>query len=208
MAVLDASGRAVAVVSAATGERDLDRRRPERRRRPSLRIVHLSRPRRGRDRDRRPSAGFDDAAPDTIDLDELRGAADAPRRARPTRAAADHRRSPTASSWIPVAHELRRDGRARPPPTQGVRAARDAGRPSGPGLHPPPAARSGLGHRPRRRPADGRRPRPLAALQDRAAIPSARSTSITVRGVGYRLDPEADRTVNATRLTPSNNTDR
>ena len=125
--------------------------------------------------------GFDESLPGSIDPDELRGRL----------ALLDQRARPRATDPIPVGRRPRAGpGRPRaaprrahrPPATQGVRPARDAGGPSGPGLHPPAAAGPGLGLGARRRSADGRRPRPLAAREDRARAGATRSTSSLCAG--------------------------
>ena len=93
---------------------------------------------------------------------------------------------------------------------QGVRAARVHRPASGPGLHPRPAAGARLGIRLRGRDADGRRPRPLAALAPRGGsgepavpahrarrglrVPEARRDRLTVRRCGHeQQDPRPAR---------------
>ena len=78
----------------------------------------------------------------------------------------------------------------RPAQAQGVRAARLPRPPPRPGLHPRPAARARLGLRLRRRDADGRCPRPLAAGADRGRSGNPR---VPAHGPRHRATSSAAR---------------
>ena len=147
----------------------------ERRRRSGMRAIHLAPPDAVAERLAALAAGFDDALATTTDSAELAGRLtwlETKARARPgspivladRRRARDRPRGARAASPRP----------GRPPAAQGVRPAGAPRGASGPRLHAPRAAAPGLGADPHRRPADRRRPRPLAALEDRAAARSPR----------------------------------
>ena len=83
-------------------------------------------------------------------------------------------------------HPVTRDGHADRADPAGVRPAGGAGPQAVAGVHPRGAARAGVGLPARRRHPAGQRPRPAAALQDRAATRSSPEIVVTVRGVGYK----------------------
>ena len=150
----------------------------ERRRRAGMRAVHLAPPDAVDARLAALAAGFDDALTTAMPAPELVGRLswldakartearyrDPPPRRRRARAGRRRSRAPA---------RVRRG----PPASQGVRPARAAGGPPGPRLQPPGAAGPGLGTGPQWRHADGRRPRALAPLEDRAGAEPTPSTS-------------------------------
>ena len=83
------------------------------------------------------------------------------------------------------------NGSAGPPHHEGVRSARPPRRPPRPHLHPRAAAGPDLGLRLRRRGADGRRPRQLAARQA-AHAPTATTTSAPCVASATRSRPVTD----------------
>ena len=161
--------------------------RERQRRRQSLRTIHLS-PVAAVAPPRRAPRGFDEALPQTIDAGEL-----AARAAILEEQPASGRRPslPIADGFELdlVAHELRLDGRCRPPPAKEFQ------------LLAMLAANPGRAYTRRQlldrvwgpeqvgRPAHRRRPRPLVPIQDRGRSRTDPVHLVTVRGVGYRLDP-------------------
>jgi DNA-binding response OmpR family regulator len=186
--LLRAGRPTVAILDAPPARRaDLDLALRERRRRPSLRLVHLSRPRAVAERLEALRLGVDDALPRTIATAELVARlalldARSQTRTRPTIVVAD------GVVLDPVAHEVRRDGdviHLRPKEYQLLAMLAS---------HP--------GHAYTRRqlldrvwgPDHDGDPRTVDVhvrwLRSKLeARPDAPIHLVTVRGVGYRLDP-------------------
>ena len=158
----------------------------ERRRRPALRVVVVSPSDAIAERLEALRAGADEAHPDTIDPARARRATGAPRGTHASAARCRARRD---------RRHRARPGRARAPSRRPLIHLR----PKEYGLLALLAAHPGRAYTRREllervwgpatwRSAHGRRPRPLAAQQDRAR-PRGPVHLVTVRGVGYRLDP-------------------
>ena len=189
LALLGAARPRIAVIAEPPASPEVfDHLVDERRRRPRFRIVHLTSDSAIDARLRALRLGFDEALPATIAPSELL--------ARLT--LLDERAHPRNGTTVAVgddleldlvAHQLRRDGRAGPPPAEGVRPAGAAGRAPGSCLHASAAPATGYGAP------------TVTAIRGRSTSTSGGSASkieadpahpthlVTVRGVGYRLDP-------------------
>ena len=109
---------------------------------------------------------------------------------RGTRGHAEHHVIPLGDGLVLdlAAHELRRDGSTGPPATEGIRPARDARGAPWPRLYAAPAARPGLGaeHDGDPRTVDVHVRWLRAKIEPEPARPVH---LVTLRGIGYRLDP-------------------
>ena len=170
LVLLDESRPRIAIVTEPPATAELvERVALERRRRTTLRIVHLAADDAVDQRLHALRIGFDDALPIGIPTDEFLGRL----------ALLDEQaRTVTGSTTLIqlgdglvldlAAPRAAAGGPPGPPATEGIRPARPPRGASWPRLYEASAPRPGLGSRARRGPADRGRPRALAALEDRA----------------------------------------